>query len=93
MRRVLLWLLGSVALWGVLVYALSRPRMWAALALFSERVSYGAREAYNITKQTEIARQAHRNHEVKTSIEPLPDSDNVIDSIRYFLEEKRRRGP
>ena len=92
MRRVVLWLLGSVALWGALVYLLSRPRTWAWLALFSERVSYASREAYNITKQTEIARLSRQEEAVRRATEPLPGSDDVIDSIRYFLEEKRRRG-
>lgn len=85
MRRALLWLFGCTALWGALAYLDSRPRFWAWLALTSEHISIKAREAYNITKTAEIARWARLEHTVKQSIEPLPDYDNVIDAVRYFL--------
>lgn len=90
MRRALFWLLAAFLVWEGWVYLYSRPRFWARIALVSEQVSHGARHLYNHTKQEQAARQTIANHAVKQSAEPLPDSNHVVDAVRYFLEQRRR---
>lgn len=92
MLRILRWLLYAATMWVVAVYLLSNPRFWATLALVSERISYGAREAYNATKLREQERAGVTRTviPIRGSEEPLPHHDDVIDAVSRFLARQRK---
>jgi len=86
--RVLFWLGASIAFWAAYVWLATRPRFWAALALASERVSYGAREAYNLPKRGQEER-ARAWEEFNQQLRARPHTGETITDIEEFLRRKR----
>lgn len=90
MKRLLLGLLFAAAIWECWVYLYSRPRFWATLALASERVSYGARQAFNLTKhdQEERTRAWEEFNHQHRARERAGAGDTITD-IETFLRRQR----
>lgn len=82
MRRVLLWLLISVAAWEGFVYLYSRPRFWEVMARACVRVGEVAVRIHGKTleEQTRRAREGADAH-VRTG--------NTVTSIEEYLRRKR----
>ncbi len=108
MRHTLVWLFALFLVWGGWVYLYSRPRFWRWLTLASKETNAWAYSLYNHSKNAQQMRNqaaAYKREQygrgdfrlankpiVQQSTEPLPDSDNVIDAIRYFLQKGRWGG-
>jgi hypothetical protein len=82
MRRLLLWLLISVAAWEGLVYLYYRPRFWEALARTSVRVGQVAISIHGKTLEAQ-ARRALAGADTRTGM------GNTITSIEDYLQRKR----
>lgn len=102
MRATLTWVLMLLGVYAAVVYLFSRSRTWAMLALASERISYGARNAYNALKLREqeeraaawerLARQQPRRF---PGIGPAPDrkpvqADDATDAVIFAIDWLRR---
>jgi len=88
MSRVLAWAGVSLALWAAYVWLATRPRFWAGLALASERVSLGAREAYNLTKLAQQDR-ARAWEEFNQQHRARGRAGDTITDIQEFLRRER----
>lgn len=89
MRRVLAWMGAALALWTVYVWMATQPRFWAGLALTSERVSYGARAAFNRTKQQESDRRTRIWEKINHQLRARPHTGDTITDIEDFLRHHR----
>lgn len=97
MRRVLLWLLVSVAVWEGFVYLYSRPRFWVEIALIGERVCTGALHMYDMSSADQERRAAqweeiNREQRERKGIGSMHTGDTVTD-IEAYLRRMRRPWP
>lgn len=101
--KAMTWALMLLGAYAAVVYILSRPRTWAVLALASEQVSYGARDAYAALikrrQQEERAaaweRLAQQQPRRFPGIGPAPDrkpvqADDAHDAVIFAMDWLRR---
>jgi len=102
--KMLTWTLGILAAYAATVYVLQKPKTWARIALVSERISLGAREAHTMLKRQEQETRAQSWEEMARQrpfpkIGPGPDrkpigNDDVMDAVRFaisWLKDQQRR--